>query len=69
MRTPSPKMRMTMTYPSNNTPLEIERINERDREEPELTVSCLYDAQGEPISDKAWAKRLDANNTQEPEVY
>ena len=43
---------------NNNTPLDIERINERDRVEPSLTVDCLYDTYGDPISDKEWDKRL-----------
>ena len=42
---------------NNNTPLDIERINERDREDEQpLTVSALYDAQGEVKSDKAMTK-------------
>jgi len=44
---------------NNNTPLDIEFINERDREEESLTVDRLYDAQGELISDKQWDKLLE----------
>jgi len=44
---------------NNNTPFDIEQINERDREEESLTVDRLYDAQGELISDKQWDKLLE----------
>ena len=59
---------------NNNTPFDIEQINERDREEPELTTPSLYDAHGESISDEVWARRLEYEqymsewNGDEPDV-
>ena len=38
--------------------LKQERLDEQKRKDKPLTTDCLYDANGEPISDEEWDRRL-----------